>query len=152
MVTSQGRCSLEKIDTSLFPFIPPNGAAGVIFLRRSVAFVTPVTGRVNAKFLTPAPIVGKSEHGDPAAGAAGLNAALGAQDRGLRVLALEKNKIANIIEDFPEGKWIYADKRVSKQFASQRMASSRLRLAAIAITPFGWCWPRGSATIHAAWA
>ncbi|HXA04128.1 MAG TPA: FAD-dependent oxidoreductase, partial [Bryobacteraceae bacterium] len=35
------------------------------------------------------------------AGAAGLNAALGAQDRGLRVLVLEKNKIANTIEDFP---------------------------------------------------
>ena len=84
------------------------------------------------------------------AGAAGLNAALGAQDRGLRVLALEKNKIANTIEDFPEG--IYAEKRVSKQFASQRMASSRLRLAASAITPFRWCWPRGSATIHATWA
>jgi NosR/NirI family transcriptional regulator, nitrous oxide reductase regulator len=50
------------------------------------------------------------------AGAAGLNAALGAQDRGLRVLVLEKNKIANTIEDFPEGKWIYAepDSRPSK--------------------------------------
>jgi NosR/NirI family nitrous oxide reductase transcriptional regulator len=43
------------------------------------------------------------------AGAAGLNAALGAQDRGLRVLVIEKNKIANTIEDFPEGKWIYAE-------------------------------------------
>jgi len=43
------------------------------------------------------------------AGAAGLNAALVAQDRGLRVLVLEKNKIANTIEDFPEGKWIYAE-------------------------------------------
>ena len=43
------------------------------------------------------------------AGAAGLSAALGAQDRGLRVLVLEKNKIANTIEDFPEGKWIYAE-------------------------------------------
>src|SRR5579864_5761437 len=43
------------------------------------------------------------------AGAAGLNAALGAQDCGLRVLVLEKNKIANTIEDFPEGKWIYAE-------------------------------------------
>ncbi len=42
-------------------------------------------------------------------GAAGLNAALAAQDRGLRVLVLEKNKIANTIEDFPEGKWIYAE-------------------------------------------
>jgi len=42
-------------------------------------------------------------------GAAGLNAALGAQDRGLRVLVLEKNKIANTIEDFPEGKWVYAE-------------------------------------------
>ncbi len=43
------------------------------------------------------------------AGAAGLNAALSAQDRGLRVIVLEKNKIANTIEDFPEGKWIYAE-------------------------------------------
>jgi NosR/NirI family nitrous oxide reductase transcriptional regulator len=42
-------------------------------------------------------------------GAAGLNAALGAQDSGLRVLVLEKNKIANTIEDFPEGKWVYAE-------------------------------------------
>ena len=43
------------------------------------------------------------------AGAAGLNAALTAQDRGLKVLVLEKNKIANTIEDFPEGKWVYAE-------------------------------------------
>ncbi len=43
------------------------------------------------------------------AGAAGLNAALAAKDRGLRCLVLEKNKIANTIEDFPEGKWVYAE-------------------------------------------
>lgn len=43
------------------------------------------------------------------AGAAGLNAALVLQDRGLRVLVLEKNRIANTIEDFPEGKWVYAE-------------------------------------------
>src|SRR5882724_7589053 len=43
------------------------------------------------------------------AGAAGLNAALGAQAHGLRVVVIEKNKIANTIEDFPEGKWIYAE-------------------------------------------
>ena len=43
------------------------------------------------------------------AGAAGLNAALVAQDLGLRVLVLEKNRIANTIEDFPEGKWVYAE-------------------------------------------
>ena len=43
------------------------------------------------------------------AGAAGLNAALGAQELGLRVIVLEKNRIANTIEDFPEGKWIYAE-------------------------------------------
>ena len=42
-------------------------------------------------------------------GAAGLNAALAAKDKGLRCLVLEKNKIANTIEDFPEGKWIYAE-------------------------------------------
>ncbi len=43
------------------------------------------------------------------AGAAGLNAALGLQDAGLRVLVLEKSKIANTIENFPEGKWVYAE-------------------------------------------
>lgn len=43
------------------------------------------------------------------AGAAGLNAALAAQDKGLRCLVLEKNKVANTVEDFPEGKWIYAE-------------------------------------------
>ena len=43
------------------------------------------------------------------AGAAGLNAVLEAQDRGLRCLVIEKSKIASTIEDFPEGKWIYAE-------------------------------------------
>ena len=43
------------------------------------------------------------------AGAAGLNAALELQEAGLRVLVLEKNKIANTIENFPEGKWVYAE-------------------------------------------
>ncbi|MBI3664265.1 MAG: NAD(P)-binding domain-containing protein [Acidobacteria bacterium] len=43
------------------------------------------------------------------AGAAGLNAALAAQERGLRALVLEKNKMANTIEDFPDGKWVYAE-------------------------------------------
>ncbi len=43
------------------------------------------------------------------AGAAGLNAALTLHERGLRVLVIEKAKIANTIEDFPEGKWIYAE-------------------------------------------
>ena len=43
------------------------------------------------------------------AGAAGLNAALAAKDRGLRTLVLEKEKIANTIENFPEGKWVYAE-------------------------------------------
>lgn len=42
-------------------------------------------------------------------GAAGLNAALELQERGLRVLVLEKNRVANTIEDFPEGKWVYAE-------------------------------------------
>ncbi len=42
-------------------------------------------------------------------GAAGLNAALAAQDKGLRCVVLEKNKVANTVEDFPEGKWIYAE-------------------------------------------
>lgn len=43
------------------------------------------------------------------AGAAGLNAALAAQDKGFSCLILEKEKIANTIENFPEGKWIYAE-------------------------------------------
>lgn len=43
------------------------------------------------------------------AGAAGLNATLAAQDKGLKFVLLEKGKIANTIEDFPEGKWIYAE-------------------------------------------
>jgi len=43
------------------------------------------------------------------AGAAGLNAALACGDSGLSCIVLEKNKIANTIEDFPEGKWIYAE-------------------------------------------
>lgn len=43
------------------------------------------------------------------AGAAGLSAAIGLQERGLRVLVVEKAKIASTIEDFPEGKWIYAE-------------------------------------------
>jgi thioredoxin reductase/polyferredoxin len=43
------------------------------------------------------------------AGAAGLNAALAAKEKGLRALVLEKSKIANTIENFPEGKWVYAE-------------------------------------------
>lgn len=43
------------------------------------------------------------------AGAAGLNAALAAKEKGLRALLLEKSKVANTIEDFPEGKWVYAE-------------------------------------------
>src|SRR5437667_3144910 len=43
------------------------------------------------------------------AGAAGLNAALAAKEKGLRTLVLEKEKIANTIENFPEGKWVYAE-------------------------------------------
>ncbi len=43
------------------------------------------------------------------AGASGLNAALAAQSKGMRSLVLEKEKIANTIENFPEGKWVYAE-------------------------------------------
>ncbi len=42
-------------------------------------------------------------------GAAGLNAALHARERGMRVLVLEKEEIANTIENFPEGKWVYPE-------------------------------------------
>ena len=43
------------------------------------------------------------------AGASGLNAALTAKDQGLSCIVLEKGKIANTIENFPEGKWVYAE-------------------------------------------
>ena len=43
------------------------------------------------------------------AGAAGLNAALQATERGMKYLLLEKEQIANTIENFPEGKWVYAE-------------------------------------------
>jgi thioredoxin reductase/polyferredoxin len=43
------------------------------------------------------------------AGASGLNAALAAKERGWKCVVLEKEKIANTIENFPEGKWIYAE-------------------------------------------
>ena len=43
------------------------------------------------------------------AGAAGLNAALEAQQRGLSYVLLEQGRIANTIENFPEGKWVYAE-------------------------------------------
>ncbi|GMT48547.1 MAG: pyridine nucleotide-disulfide oxidoreductase [bacterium] len=43
------------------------------------------------------------------AGAAGLNAALAAQEKGMSCVVLEKSKIANTIENFPEGKWVYAE-------------------------------------------
>ncbi len=43
------------------------------------------------------------------AGAAGLNAGLQAKERGMTHLILEKERIANTIENFPEGKWVYAE-------------------------------------------
>jgi len=43
------------------------------------------------------------------AGASGLNAALTAKDEDLSSVILEKGKIANTIENFPEGKWVYAE-------------------------------------------
>ncbi len=43
------------------------------------------------------------------AGAAGLNAALQAKEHAMRTLVLEKERIANTVEDFPEGKWVYAE-------------------------------------------
>ena len=50
------------------------------------------------------------------AGAAGLNAALGARNKSMSCLLVEKAKMANTIENFPEGKWVYAepDKSPSK--------------------------------------
>jgi len=42
-------------------------------------------------------------------GAAGLNAALAAKDKGLSYAVLEKGAVANTIENFPEGKWVYAE-------------------------------------------
>lgn len=43
------------------------------------------------------------------AGASGLNAALACTEKGLSHVVLEKGKIANTIENFPEGKWVYAE-------------------------------------------
>lgn len=43
------------------------------------------------------------------AGAAGLNAALQAKERGLSYVVLEKEKVATTIENFPEGKYVYAE-------------------------------------------
>ncbi len=43
------------------------------------------------------------------AGAAGLNAALAAQEKGWSYVVLEKSGVANTIENFPEGKWVYAE-------------------------------------------
>ncbi|MEE9126450.1 MAG: NAD(P)-binding domain-containing protein [Planctomycetota bacterium] len=43
------------------------------------------------------------------AGAAGLNAALACQDKDFRCVLLEKGGVANTIENFPEGKWVYAE-------------------------------------------
>jgi thioredoxin reductase/polyferredoxin len=43
------------------------------------------------------------------AGASGLNAALAAKERGWRCAVLEKERIANTIDQFPEGKWVYAE-------------------------------------------
>ncbi|NOG83370.1 MAG: NAD(P)-binding domain-containing protein [Planctomycetes bacterium] len=42
-------------------------------------------------------------------GASGLNAALQAKERGLSCVVLEKEKVATTIENFPEGKWVYAE-------------------------------------------
>ncbi len=43
------------------------------------------------------------------AGASGLNAALACEDKGFSSVVLEKGKIANTIENFPEKKWVYAE-------------------------------------------
>jgi len=43
------------------------------------------------------------------AGAAGLNAALQAKERGMRYVMLEREQVANTIENFPEGKYVYAE-------------------------------------------
>lgn len=43
------------------------------------------------------------------AGAAGLNAALEAKERGLSCIVLEKEVVASTIVNFPEGKWVYAE-------------------------------------------
>jgi len=43
------------------------------------------------------------------AGASGLNAALACRDKCFSCVVLEKGKMANTIENFPEGKWVYAE-------------------------------------------
>jgi NosR/NirI family nitrous oxide reductase transcriptional regulator len=42
-------------------------------------------------------------------GASGLNAALQAREQGMSCIVLEKEKVASTIENFPEGKWVYAE-------------------------------------------
>ncbi len=42
-------------------------------------------------------------------GASGLNAALQARELGMSCIVLEKEKVASTIENFPEGKWVYAE-------------------------------------------
>jgi len=43
------------------------------------------------------------------AGAAGLNATLQADEMNMNYLCIEKDKVANTIVNFPEGKWVYAE-------------------------------------------
>jgi thioredoxin reductase len=62
------------------------------------------------------------------AGAAGLNAALAAQEKGLTAVLLEKAKITNTIENFPEGKWVYAEPDSRPQRESCGWTAPRKRI------------------------
>ena len=42
-------------------------------------------------------------------GASGLNAALQAKEHGMSYVVLEKESVASTIQNFPEGKWVYAE-------------------------------------------
>lgn len=84
------------------------GLAGAPVVKRAMEHGYNVANRIASK-IRPAARDGIYDVVVAGAGAAGLNAALVAQERGLRVLVLEKNKVANTIEEFPEGKWVYAE-------------------------------------------
>jgi len=107
---SQRRPALRKNNESNIPGLYVIGdlaGAPVIKLAMAQGFevIEHIAARPDAKSSDPGVfdliIVG--------AGAAGLNAALAAKDKGFRVVLLEKGKIANTIEDFPDGKWVYAE-------------------------------------------
>ena len=107
---AQPRPALKKNNESNIPGLYIIGdLAGAPVIKYAMAQGFEVIEHIAAK--------SDAKSGDPAVldlliiggGAAGLNAALAAKDKGLRAIVLEKAKVANTIENFPEGKWVYAE-------------------------------------------